>query len=110
MDTTGDGFFAVFSSADNAVACALSVIEELRALRLEVRAGVHAGDCFVVGDKCTGLAINIGARLSALAAPGEVLVSQNVRRATGPGLVFTDRGIVELRGVPGLWQVYAASR
>jgi len=77
--------------------------------RLEVRAGIHTGECERVGPKLAGLAVNVGARVSSAARPGEVLVSQTVKDlVSGSGLAFEDRGLHELKGVPGEWRVYAA--
>jgi class 3 adenylate cyclase len=107
IDTAGDGFFAIFREPADAVLCAVEVARVLRQLGLQIRAGVHAGECIVVDDKCTGLAVHIGARLMALAGPGEMIVSEWVRRFGPPDVAFVDRGTVELRDVPGSWHVYA---
>lgn len=107
MDTSGDGFFAIFPEPAAAVGAALDVIGAVSDLELTLRAGVHAGDCRVADGKCTGLAIHIGARLVALAAPGEVLVSQPVRDGCGHAYRFADRGVQELKGVPGTWHLFA---
>lgn len=110
MDTAGDGFFAVFSEPGSAVGCALAIVQALRALDLEVRVGIHAGDCVVAGAKCTGLAIHIGARLAKFAEPDEVLVSESVTKLlTDSGIQFRDRGTAALKGVPGEVRVFAAS-
>ena len=80
----------------------------MRELGLEVRAGLHTGECELVGDKIAGLAVNIGARVAALAGPGEVLVSSTVRDlVAGSDLHFEDRGAAELKGVPGEWRLFA---
>ena len=80
----------------------------MRALGLTVRAGVHTGECEVIGDKLTGIAVHIGARVAALATPGEILVSSTVKDlVAGSGLRFRERGAHALRGVPGQWQLYA---
>lgn len=107
MDTAGDGFFAIFTDVRAALSAAAAIREALRPLGLAVRLGVHTGDCYVVDDKCTGLAIHICARIVALAAPGEVLVSQAVREAAEPGFDFVGRGTHELRGIPGEWSLSA---
>lgn len=107
MDNAGDGFFAIFGDPADAVACVVAVGKALGRLAIQIRAGIHAGDCVVVGSKCTGLAVHIGARLAALADPGEAIVSELVRHLGPPGIEFVDRGIVELRDVPGRWQIYA---
>jgi class 3 adenylate cyclase len=110
MDTSGDGFFAVFAEPVAAVGAGLQIVDALHQLSLELRVGVHAGDCRVADGKCTGLAIHIGARIVALAAPGEVLVSEAVRNGCGPAYRFTPRGAHDLKGVPGTWQLFAAGR
>jgi class 3 adenylate cyclase len=107
-DTAGDGFFATFDGPARAIRCAQAVIEGLRDLGLDVRAGVHTGECELHDDKVAGLAVSIGARVSASAAPGEVLVSQTVKDlVAGSGLEFDDRGAHALKGVPGEWRMYA---
>jgi class 3 adenylate cyclase len=107
MDTAGDGFFAIFDDVRGALSAAAGIRAAVRALGLAVRFGVHTGDCYVVDDKCTGLAIHICARIVALAEPDEVLVSQAVRDAAGPGFDFVARGTHELRGIPGEWSLSA---
>lgn len=111
LDTAGDGFFASFDGPGRAVRCAMAIVDAVRPLGVEVRAGVHIGEVDRVGDKLGGLAVNIGARVAALAAPSEVLVSQTVRDLmVGSDLSFAERGQRELKGVPGSWRVYAAKR
>jgi class 3 adenylate cyclase len=110
MDTSGDGFFAIFREPVPAVAAGLGIVDAVRPLGLTVRVGVHTGDCFLADGKCTGLAIHIGARIVALAAPGEVLVSEAVRTGAGDANWFGDRGVHELKGVPGAWQLFAVER
>jgi class 3 adenylate cyclase len=108
LDTAGDGFFAAFDGPIRAIRCADAIRESVRQLGLDVRAGLHTGECEAVGDKLGGLAINIGARVAARAGPGEVLVSQTVKDlVAGSGIVFDDRGATELKGVPGEWRLYA---
>ncbi len=108
LDTAGDGFFAAFDGPARGIRCAQAIVEGVRALGLEVRTGLHTGECRVVDDKIGGLAVAIGARVSALAEPSEVLVSQTVRDlVAGSGLELADRGEHELKGVPGAWRVYA---
>jgi class 3 adenylate cyclase/pimeloyl-ACP methyl ester carboxylesterase len=110
VDTAGDGFFASFDGPARAIACARSVGEHVRGLGLELRAGIHTGECERVGSKLAGLAVNVGARVSAAAGPGEVLVSRTVKDlVAGSGLIFDDRGEHELKGVPGSWRLYAVS-
>jgi class 3 adenylate cyclase len=110
MDTSGDGFFAIFREPAPAVAAGLGIVEAVRPLGLTVRVGVHAGDCFVADGKCTGLAIHIGARIVGLAEPGEVLASEAVRTGTAASYRFSDRGVHELKGVPGTWRLFAVER
>jgi class 3 adenylate cyclase len=106
---TGDGFLARFESPARAIRCAQLVCERVRELDLEARAGVHSGECEVRGDDLGGIAVHIGARIAGLAGAGEVLTSRTVVEAvTGSGLDFDDRGLHELKGVPGEWEVLAA--
>ena len=108
LDTAGDGFFAAFDGPARGIRCAQAIVAGVRELGLEVRAGLHTGECRVVDDKIGGLAVSIGARVSAIAGPSEVLVSQTVRDlVAGSGLELSDRGEHELKGVPGAWRVYA---
>jgi pimeloyl-ACP methyl ester carboxylesterase len=110
VDTAGDGFLATFDGPARAIRCALAVGDRARALGLDVRAGVHTGECELLGDKVAGIAVHTGARVAALARAGEVLVSQTVKDlVAGSGLHFADRGEHELKGVPGRWRVYAAA-
>jgi class 3 adenylate cyclase len=109
-DTAGDGFFATFDGPARAIRCSEVIVEGLRELGLEVRAGVHTGECELHDGKVAGIAVSIGARVAALAGPGEVLVSQTVRDlVAGSGLEFEDRGAHELKGVPGEWRLYAVT-
>ena len=108
VDTAGDGFFATFDGPARAIRCALAVVRSVRALGVEVRAGLHTGEVELVDGKATGIAVNIGARVAARAEPGEVLVSGTVRDlVAGSGLDFDDRGVAELKGVPGEWRLFA---
>jgi class 3 adenylate cyclase len=110
LDTAGDGFFAAFDGPARGIRCAQAIVEGVQALGLEVRAGLHTGECRTVDDKFGGLAVSIGARVSALAGSSEVLVSQTVRDlVAGSGLELVDRGEHELKGVPGVWRVYAVA-
>ena len=110
VDTAGDGFFAAFDGPARAVRCAAAIGTSVRSLGLEIRAGVHTGECEVMGAKIGGIAVHIGARVASAASPGEVLVSSTVKDlVAGSGLSFRDRGARELKGVPGKWQLYAAS-
>ena len=108
IDTAGDGFFATFDGPARAVRCAQAIVTSVKELGLEIRAGLHTGEIQVVGDDVLGIAVHVGARISALAGPSEVLVSSTVKDLTaGSGLVFEDRGTHTLKGVPDEWHVYA---
>jgi class 3 adenylate cyclase len=108
LDVAGDGFFAAFDGPARAVRCAAAVRDALGRLGLAVRAGVHTGECQEVGGKLAGVAVVVGARISAAAQAGEILVSGTVRDlVAGSGLEFEDRGEHELKGVPGHWRLYA---
>ncbi len=107
--TTGDGMLATFDSPARAVRCALDMIEAARATGLDIRAGVHTGEIEHRGQDLVGMAVHIGARVAALASPGEVLVSGCVPSlVVGSGLDFVDHGEHELKGVPGAWRLFAA--
>jgi class 3 adenylate cyclase len=109
-DTAGDGFFATFDGPARAIRCAQAVVAGVRELGLELRAGVHTGECELHDGKVAGLAVSIGARVAAAAGAGEVLVSQTVKDlVAGTGLALEDRGARELKGVPGTWRLYAAT-
>ena len=108
VKTTGDGFLATFDGPSRAVMCAQAICEAVRPLGLAVRAGCHTGEIELMGADVGGIAVHIGARVGALAGPSEVLVSSTVKDlVAGSGLVFTDRGEHELKGVPGSWHLYA---
>lgn len=107
--TTGDGFLATFDDPANAIRCASAIVDAVRNLGLEVRCGIHTGVVEVLGSDVTGLAVNIGARISAIAGPSEVYVSRTVTDLlAGTGFEFEDRGNHALKGVPDDWQVFAA--
>jgi class 3 adenylate cyclase len=111
LDTAGDGFFAAFDGPARGVRCACAVSDSVRELGLDVRAGLHTGECEVLDGKIGGIAVHIGARVAAEAGPGEVLVSQTVRDlVAGSGLEFAERGETELKGLPGTWRLYAVAR
>jgi len=108
LDTAGDGFFARFDGPVRAITCADEITKAVRGLGIEVRAGVHAGECELFEGKVGGIAVHIGARVAARAAAGEVLVSQTVKDlVAGSGLVFEDRGVAELKGVAGDLRLHA---
>jgi class 3 adenylate cyclase len=111
LDTAGDGFLAAFDGPARAIRCARAVTGAVRELGLDIRAGLHTGECEVVGEKLGGIGIHIGARVAAQAQPGEVLVSSTVRDlVAGSGIEFEDRGTTELKGVPGEWRLFAVTR
>ena len=108
VDTAGDGFFATFDGPARAIRCAQAIVGSVRSFGLDVRAGLHTGEVEVADGKVAGIAVNIGARVAALAEAGEVLVSSTVRDlVAGSGLEFAERGSAELKGVPGEWRLYA---
>lgn len=106
-DTAGDGFFATFDGPARAVRCAWEIVERVRDLGIEVRAGIHLGECEVMESKHAGVTVTIGSRIASLAGPSEVLVSRTVRDlVAGSGFAFEDVGERDLKGVPDRWQVY----
>ena len=108
VDTAGDGFFATFDGPARAIRCACAIRDSLRDLDLEVRAGLHTGECERDGERMTGIAVHIGARVAAMAGPGEVLVSRTVKDlVAGSGIELDDRGEHELKGIPGDWQLFS---
>jgi class 3 adenylate cyclase/pimeloyl-ACP methyl ester carboxylesterase len=110
VDTAGDGFFASFDGPARAIRCACAIVETVPELGLEVRAGLHTGECELANGKVTGIAVHTGARVASLAQPEEVLVSSTVKDlVAGSEIAFEDRGSHELRGIPGEWRLYAVS-
>ncbi|AYE97619.1 hydrolase [Mycobacterium paragordonae] len=110
VNTSGDGFLAMFDGPQRAIRCAMAIRDAVRTLGIEVRAGLHTGECEVRGDDIGGIGVHIGARVSALARPNEVLVSSTLRDLViGSGLGFEDRGAHTLKGVPGEWRVLAVA-
>lgn len=108
VDTAGDGFFATFDGPARAIGCARAILEAARKLGLELRVGLHTGECELDEGKVAGIAVHIGSRIADSAQSGEVLVSQTVKDlVAGSGLKFDERGIAELKGVPGEWRLYA---
>jgi class 3 adenylate cyclase/pimeloyl-ACP methyl ester carboxylesterase len=108
VNTVGDGFFASFDGPARAIRCACSIVDSVRELDLEVRIGLHTGECELVNGKVSGIAVHTGARVAAEAEASEVLVSGTVKDlVAGSGIVFNDRGVHELKGVPGEWRLYA---
>lgn len=107
VDTAGDGFFASFDGPARAVRCAGAIVDAVRPLGIEIRAGLHTGECNVIDRKIGGIAVNIGARVGSLAGPSEILVSQTVKDlVAGSGLAFEDVGEHELKGLPDRWRLY----
>lgn len=106
VNTVGDGFVATFTRPSRAIECAEAIVDAVRPLGVEIRAGIHAGEVEVRGDDVAGMAVHIGARVAGLARPGEVLVSSTLRDiVTGSSRTFTDRGEHLLKGVPGRWKL-----
>ena len=111
IKTMGDGFLASFDGPARAIRCADEIVREADRIGIPVRAGLHTGECDVIGNDLSGLAVNIGARVGALAGAGEVLVSQTVKDlVVGSGIEFEDRGTHTLKGVPGEWRLYASQK
>jgi class 3 adenylate cyclase/pimeloyl-ACP methyl ester carboxylesterase len=110
IKTLGDGFLATFDGPARAVECARAVRDGVRPLGIDVRAGVHTGECEFTNGDVSGMAVNIGARVGAIAGPGEVLVSSTVKDLTvGADLAFAERGEHYLKGVPGSWRLFAVA-
>ena len=110
IDTTGDGFFATFDGPARGVRCALAIRDVVRTRGIEIRAGLHIGECELMGDKVGGIAVHIGARVMASSEPGRVLVSRTVKDlVAGSGLEFESRGVHQLKGVAGDWELFFAS-
>jgi class 3 adenylate cyclase/alpha-beta hydrolase superfamily lysophospholipase len=108
VDTAGDGFFATFDGPARAIRCACAIRDGVREIGLEIRAGLHTGEAERRGTAVTGLAVHVGARVSALARPGEVLVTSTAKTLVlGSGISFGDRGLHSLKGVPGRWRLFA---
>jgi class 3 adenylate cyclase len=107
IDTTGDGFLATFDGPARGVRCAQAIVEAVKPLGLEIRAGLHTGEVETIDGKVGGIAVHVGARVGALAGPSQVLVSQTVKDLVGgSGLTFEDAGEHELKGVPDRWHLY----
>jgi class 3 adenylate cyclase len=108
IDTAGDGFVASFDGPARGIRCAQAITESVTALGLSIRAGLHTGECEVAEGKLAGIAVHIAARIAALAAPDEVVVSNTVKDlVVGSNVTFAERGAHDLRGVPGRWSVFA---
>ena len=107
VKTTGDGFVATFDGPGRAIQCAKAIVESLKVVGIPVRAGVHTGECELLGEDIAGLAVNIASRVAGLARGGEVLVSGTVKDlVSGSGITFQDRGYHHLRGIEGRWHLY----
>ena len=110
VKTMGDGFLATFDGPARAIRCAAAIRDELAAIGIEIRVGIHTGEVELIGDDVSGMAVNIGARIGALADSGELLVSSTVRElVVGSGLEFDDRGPHTLKGAPGEWRLFAVA-
>ena len=110
VNTSGDGFLAMFDGPQRAIRCAMAIRDAVQSLGIQVRAGLHTGECEIRGDDIGGIGVHIGARVSALAGPNEVLVSSTLRDLViGSGLEFEERGTHELKGVPGEWRLFAVA-
>jgi pimeloyl-ACP methyl ester carboxylesterase/class 3 adenylate cyclase len=110
MDAAGDGFFASFDGPARAIRCAVAIVQAVGELGLDVRTGLHTGECELVDGKVAGIAVHTGARVASNAQPGEVLVSGTVKDlVAGSDLAFQDRGVHKLKGIPGEWRLYAVA-
>jgi class 3 adenylate cyclase len=110
IKTVGDGFLATFDGPARAIRCAGAILEEARTLGLQVRAGIHTGECELIGEDIGGLGVHIGARVAALAEPSEVLVSRTVTDlVAGSGIEFQPRGLRQLKGIPGEWALFSVA-
>jgi class 3 adenylate cyclase len=111
LDVAGDGFFASFDGPARAIRCGVEITEHVRDLGIEVRAGLHTGECELLDGKVSGIAVHVGARVAGQARPGEVLVSSTVRDlVAGSGIEFEECGTAVLKGVPGEWRLYSVAR
>ena len=111
VDTAGDGFFATFDGPARAIRCAVAITQAVRLIGLEIRAGVHTGEVERTDRNVAGLAVHVGARVAALGGAGEILASGTVHDlVAGSGIEFADRGMHDLKGVPGSWRVYQVTR
>ena len=109
-DTAGDGFYATFDGPARAIHCAHQIRDNVRDLGIQIRAGVHTGECELIDGKCGGIAVTTGARIAALAGPSQVLLSQTVKDlVAGSGFTFEPAGEHELKGVPDRWRLFSAS-
>jgi class 3 adenylate cyclase len=110
VKSTGDGFLATFDGPARAIRCAQAILESSEPLGIRIRVGAHTGECEVMGDDIGGIAVHIAARVSALARPGEVLVSRTVKDlVAGSGIEFSDRGEHTLKGIADAWHLHAVA-
>jgi class 3 adenylate cyclase len=110
VEVRGDGFLASFDRPNRAIRCARSILDGVRCLGVDLRVGLHAGECEVIQGQLEGISVHIGARVLAHARPGEILVSRTVRELLiGSSLSFSDRGLAMLKGVPGRWRLFAVN-
>src|SRR4029077_15155582 len=110
IKTIGDGFLATFDGPARGIRSAQAMVSGVRDLGLEIRTGLHTGECELIGDDVGGIAVHIGSRIASTAAPGEVLVSSTVKDlVAGSGIEFVDQGAHKLKGVPGEWRLFAAT-
>ena len=108
IDTAGDGFLATFESPARALSCACDIVDRVGELGLNIRAGIHTGECEMLDGRVSGIAVHVGARIAACAGPGEVLVSSTVKDlVSGSGITFEDLGSKSLRGIPGTWRLFS---
>jgi class 3 adenylate cyclase len=111
IDTVGDGFFAAFDGPARAIRCACAIVDRVRELGIDVRAGLHTGECEVADGKVAGIAVHTGARVATNAQGGEVVVSSTVKDlVAGSGIEFEDRGLHELKDIPGEWRLFRVER
>jgi class 3 adenylate cyclase len=110
IKTVGDGFLATFDGPARAIRCARAILRDARGLGLEVRAGIHTGECELIGEDIGGVGVHIGARVAGLAEPSEVLVSRTVTDlVAGSGIEFEPRGLQQLKGIPGEWALFSVA-
>jgi len=110
IEVAGDGFLSSFDRPNRAIRCARAILASVRALDLDLRVGLHAGECEVIHGQLEGISVHIGARVLSHARPGEILVSRTVRDLLiGSSLEFSDRGLAMLKGVPGRWRLFSVS-
>ncbi|HZY46046.1 MAG TPA: adenylate/guanylate cyclase domain-containing protein, partial [Anaerolineae bacterium] len=110
IDTAGDGFFATFDGPARAIRCACAIRDSVKPLGIEVRSGLHTGECELIGEKVGGIAVHIGARVMSKAGASEVLVSSTIKDlVAGSGIEFEDRGLHALKGIPSEWRLSAIS-